>query len=81
MDDKNIDQLQYVDVTVTPESMEVHLHVLKENGYAIQKRAYMFATCLMCFLRHVSHGLVILMVKSNMSYAWQFECVLRMERN
>jgi translation elongation factor EF-1beta len=44
MNDKNIDQLEYVNVKVTPESMEVHLHVLKENGYAIQKRAYIFTT-------------------------------------
>ena len=40
MHDKDIDQLEYVDVKVTPESMDVHLHVLKENGYAIKKRAY-----------------------------------------
>jgi len=50
MDDRNIDQLEYVDVKVTPESMDVHLHVLKENGYSIQKKAYVFTTCLMCFL-------------------------------
>jgi len=50
MDDRNIDQLEYVDVKVTPESMDAHVHVLKINGYAIQKRAYLFATCLMCFL-------------------------------
>ena len=50
MNDKNIDQLQYVDVKVTPETMEVHVHVLKENGYSIQKKTYLFTTCLMCFL-------------------------------
>jgi len=50
MNDKNIDQLEYVDVKVTPETMEVHVHVLKENGYSIQKKTYLFTTCLMCFL-------------------------------
>ena len=50
MNDKNIDQLQYVDVKVTPETMEVHVHVLKENGYSIQKKTYLFTTCLICFL-------------------------------
>ena len=50
MNDKNIDQLEYVDVKVTPETMEVHVHVLKENGYSIQKKTYLFTTCLICFL-------------------------------
>ena len=50
MNDRDIDQLEYVDVKVTPESMDAHLHVLKENGYAIQKRAYVFTTFLICFL-------------------------------
>ena len=50
MNDNDIDQIEYVDVKVTPETMEIHLHVLKENGYSIQKRAYVFTTCLMCFL-------------------------------
>ena len=50
MNDRDIDQLEYVDVKVTPESMDVHLHVLKENGYSIQKKAYLLTTCLICFL-------------------------------
>ena len=50
MNDKDIDQLEYVDVKVSPESMEIHLHVLKENGYSIQKKAYLLTTCLICFL-------------------------------
>lgn len=50
MNDKDIDQLEYVDVKVSPESMDVHLHVLKENGYSIQKKAYILTTCLICFL-------------------------------
>jgi len=50
MNDKDIDQLEYVEVKVTPESMEVHLDVLKQNGYSIQKKAYILTTCLICFL-------------------------------
>ena len=50
MNDKDIDQIEYVNVKVSPESMEIHLHVLKENGYSIQKKAYLLTTCLICFL-------------------------------
>ena len=50
MNDKDIDQIEYVNVKVSPESMDAHVHVLKQNGYSIQKRAYVFTTCLMCFL-------------------------------
>jgi len=50
MDDKDIEQIEYVNVKVTPETMDVHVHVLKENGFSIQKKAYVFTTCLMCFL-------------------------------
>lgn len=50
MDDKDIDQLEYVDVKVTPESMDVHLHVLRENGYSTQKKIYLLTTCLIYFL-------------------------------
>ena len=50
MNDKDIDQIEYVDVKVSPESMEIHLHVLKENCYSIQKKANLLTTCLICFL-------------------------------
>jgi hypothetical protein len=50
MDDKEINQLDYVEIRVSPESMDVHLHVLKENGYAVQKNYQIFVTCLLCFL-------------------------------
>ena len=50
MNDNDIDQIEYVHVKVTPESMDAHVHVLKENGYSIQKKTYLFTTCLMCFL-------------------------------
>jgi hypothetical protein len=50
MDDKDINQIEYVNVKVTPESMDAHVHVLKINGYSIQKKAYIFTTCLLCFL-------------------------------
>jgi len=50
MNDRDIDQIEYVNVNVTPESMDVHLHVLKENGYSIKKKSYLLTTCLICFL-------------------------------
>jgi len=50
MNDKDIDQIEYTDVKVSPESMEVHVDILKQNGYSIQKRDYVLTTCLICFL-------------------------------
>jgi len=50
MDYDENDQIEYVDVRVTPESMDVHIHVLKNNGYSVQKKSYFFGTCLICFL-------------------------------
>jgi len=50
MDDKDLEQIECVDVRVTVESMDAHVHVLRINGYSVQKKAYLFGTCLMCFL-------------------------------
>ena len=35
MNDKELEQLETVDVTVTAESMDAHVICLKENGYRI----------------------------------------------
>ena len=37
MDDKELEKIETVDVTVTAETMDVHVDVLKANGYSIQK--------------------------------------------
>ena len=50
MNDKEIDNIDYVTVRVTPETMDAHVQCLKENGYSIQKKAYALTTCLMSFV-------------------------------
>lgn len=37
MNDKDLEQIQTVDVTVTAESMDAHVICLKENGYNVLK--------------------------------------------
>ena len=37
MNDKDLEQIQTVDVTVTSESMDAHVICLKENGYNVLK--------------------------------------------
>lgn len=50
MNDKEIDNIDYVTVRVTPETMDAHVQCLKENGYSIHKKAYALTTCLMSFV-------------------------------
>jgi|TARA_R110000824_G_C14997674_1_gene655866 hypothetical protein len=50
MDDKEIEKIQTVDVGVTAESMDVHVHVLRLNGYSVQKAYYRFTQIAVSFL-------------------------------
>ena len=50
MNDKEIDQLDFVTVQVTPETMDAHIQCLEENGYSIKKKVNVFTTCLLCFM-------------------------------
>lgn len=50
MNDKEIDNMDYVTVRVTPETMDAHVQCLEQNGYSIQKKAYVLTTCLMSFV-------------------------------
>ena len=40
--DKEIEKIQTVNVNVTAESMDAHVHVLRLNGYSVQKAYYRF---------------------------------------
>ena len=37
MDDKQIENIQTVDVSVTAETMDAHVLCLRENGYKVEK--------------------------------------------
>ena len=37
MNDKDLEQIQTVDVNVTPESIDAHVICFKENGYDVLK--------------------------------------------
>ena len=50
MDDKEIEKIQTVNVNVTAESMDAHVHVLRLNGYSIQKAYYRFTQIAVAFL-------------------------------
>ena len=39
MNDKDLEQIQTIDVTVTAESMDAHVICLKENGYKVLKKS------------------------------------------
>ena len=38
MNDKDLEQIQTVDVNVTPESIDAHVICFKENGYDVLKK-------------------------------------------
>ena len=42
MNDKDIENIQTVDITVTAESMDAHVQCLKDNGYKVKKPFALF---------------------------------------
>jgi hypothetical protein len=50
MDDKEIENIHTVNVNVTAESMDAHVHVLRLNGYSVQKAYYRFTQLAISFL-------------------------------
>ena len=42
IENKDIDQIEYVDVRVTPETMDAHVQCLRDNGYKISKPFSLF---------------------------------------
>jgi len=44
MNDKDIENIQTLDITVTAESMDAHVQCLKENGYKVKKPFALFTT-------------------------------------
>ena len=47
MTNKDIENIETVDITVTQESMDAHVQCLKENGYRINKTFTLFTSNLL----------------------------------
>jgi hypothetical protein len=50
MNDKELEKIQTVDITVTAESLDAHVICLKQNGYSIQKAYYKLTQLSLSFL-------------------------------
>ena len=50
MNDKEIEKIQTVDISVTAESLDAHIMCLRQNGYSIQKAYYRFTHLAISFL-------------------------------
>jgi hypothetical protein len=50
MTDKELEQLEFVNVRVTEESMDAHVQCLKENGYRINKIKNLYIKYIIAFL-------------------------------
>ena len=50
MDDKDLEQIQTIDVTVTAESMDAHVVCLRENGYKVLKKSSAYVRYILFFL-------------------------------
>ena len=50
MNDKDIENINTVDVKITAESVDAHVICLKENGYKVLKKSSVYKHYLMYFL-------------------------------
>ena len=50
MNDKDIENINTVDVKITAESVDAHVICLKENGYKVLKKSSVYTHHLMYFL-------------------------------
>ena len=50
MNDKELEQLETVDVTVTAESMDAHVICLRENGYRVFKSFSLYTRYILFFV-------------------------------
>ena len=50
MNDKDIEQIQTVDVNITAESVDAHVILLRANGYKVLKKSTIYSYHLMYFL-------------------------------
>jgi hypothetical protein len=50
MNDKDLNQIQTVDVNITAESVDAHVICLKRNGYKVLKKSTTYRNYIMFFL-------------------------------
>ena len=50
MNDKQLEQIQTVDVNITAESVDAHVICLRRNGYKVLKKSSIYSYYLMYFL-------------------------------
>ena len=50
MNDKQLEQIQTVDVNITSESVDAHVICLRANGYKVLKKSSIYSYYLMYFL-------------------------------
>ena len=50
MNDKDLEQIQTVDVKITSETVDAHVLCLRENGYKVIKKSSVYTHYLMYFL-------------------------------
>ena len=50
MDDKELEKIQTIDITVTTESLDAHVICLRQNGYSVQKAFYRLTQLAIAFL-------------------------------
>ena len=45
MTDKELEDIQTVNVNVTPESVDLHVEIIRDNGYTIMKNYSLYTIC------------------------------------
>ena len=50
MNDKDLEQIQTVDVNITAESVDAHVICLRRNGYKVLKKSSIYTHYIMYFL-------------------------------
>ena len=63
MNDKDLEKINTVDITVTSESMDAHVICLRENGYKVFKKSSAYIRYLLFFLLGAYSIGVILQLK------------------
>ena len=50
MTDKELEKIQTVDVNVTAESVDLHVDIIRNNGYSIMKKGSLYTRYIALFL-------------------------------
>ncbi len=50
MTDKELEEIQTINVNVTPESVDLHVEIIRDNGYTIMKNYSVYTRYFACLL-------------------------------